>query len=475
MTLSFDVSSGLTVSPATHTFNSSNWDIVKNFRVRAEHDDDGVNQTLEIIPKGAGANYDGVSGDKITVTVVDDDTPDLEISQSSVTVGETATLTNAYTIKPTTQPTGTFEVTLESDDSKVTVSPTTMTFDGGNWQTAQQVQVTAGDDDDAFNNTAMITHTASMDAGQNEYDGVTGNAVTVTVDDNDTQGVNVVPTTLTITEGQSQTYNISLDTLPVDANGAPDTVTVTITNPTNTDISASPTTVTLNSGNWKDGVNVTVSVAEDTDTTADMETITHAVSGADYGNETAASVTVTATDNDTAGVDIPTTSVNPAEGGTATYTVELLTQPTGTVTVTMISNNSEVTLSDSSLEFDGGTWDTPQTVTVTAAEDADAAEDTGNNHTRSEWSGIQRGADAGSGQCDGCGKRHVGDHRGAIDFVDHGGRRWDGHGRLHGDAVGGSVGRERDGADHRIGRRQRIDESDFVDVQRQPMDRPDDE
>ncbi len=376
MTLSFDVSSGLTVSPATHTFNSSNWDTVKIFRVRAEHDDDGVNQTLEIIPKGAGANYDGVSGDKITVTVVDDDTPDLEISQSSVTVGETATLTNAYTIKPTTQPTGTFEVTLESDDSKVTVSPTTMTFDGGNWQTAQQVQVTAGDDDDAFDDTAMITHTASMDAGQNEYDGVTGNAVTVTVDDNDTQGVNVVPTTLTITEGQSQTYNISLDTLPVDANGAPDTVTVTITNPTNTDISASPTTVTLNSGNWKDGVNVTVSVAEDTDTTADMETITHAVSGADYGNETAASVTVTATDNDTAGVDIPTTSVNPAEGGTATYTVELLTQPTGTVTVTMISNNSEVTLSDSSLEFDGGTWDTPQTVTVTAAEDADAAEDT---------------------------------------------------------------------------------------------------
>ena len=73
MTLSFDVSSGLTVSPATHTFHSSNWDTVKIFKVRAEHDDDGVKQTLEIIPKGAGANYDGLSGDKITVTVIDDD------------------------------------------------------------------------------------------------------------------------------------------------------------------------------------------------------------------------------------------------------------------------------------------------------------------------------------------------------------------------------------------------------------------
>ena len=140
MTLSFDVSSGLTVSPATHTFNSSNWDTVRTFRVRAEHDVDGVNQTLEIIPKGAGANYDGLSGDKITVTVIDDDPPDLEISQSSVTVGETATLTNAYTIKPTTQPTGTFEVTLESDDSKVTVSPTTLNFDGTNWEVPQSVK-----------------------------------------------------------------------------------------------------------------------------------------------------------------------------------------------------------------------------------------------------------------------------------------------------------------------------------------------
>ena len=374
-TIGFTVPTGLTVTPSSWTFNSGNWSNPKEFRVTAANDPDGVNNEYSVSSSMTGADYNGSSPDPVEIRVIDDDEPMLDISQTSVTVGETATLMNAYTVKPTTQPTGMFTVALASNSSKVTVSPLILTFAAGDWETAQPVQLFAVDDDDAFDDTAMITHTASMSSGQDEYDGVTGTAVTVTADDDDTQGVNVVPTALTITEGNDAEYTISLDTLPVDTNGVASTVTVTLTNPSNTDISGSPTTVTLNSGNWQSGVPVTVEVAEDADTTADMETITHAVSGADYGGESAASVTVTATDNDTVGVDIPTTAITPTEGGTATYTVELLTQPTGTVTVTMSSNNSDVTLSHSSLTFTGTTWNTAETVTVTAAEDADAAED----------------------------------------------------------------------------------------------------
>ena len=375
-TIGFTVPTGLTVTPSSWTFNSGNWSNPKEFRVTAANDPDGVNNEYSVSSSMTGADYNGSSPDPVEIRVIDDDEPMLDISQTSVTVDETATLMNAYTVKPTTQPTGTFTVALASNSSKVTVSPLILTFTAGDWETAQPVQLFAVDDDDAFDDTAMITHTASMSSGQDEYDGVTGTAVTVTADDDDTQGVNVVPTALTITEGNDAEYTISLDTLPVDTNGVASTVTVTLTNPSNTDISGSPTTVTLNSGNWQSGVPVTVEVAEDADTTADMETITHAVSGADYGGESAASVTVTATDNDTVGVDIPTTAITPTEGGTATYTVELLTQPTGTVTVTMSSDNSDVTLSHSSLTFTGTTWNTAETVTVTAAEDADAAEDT---------------------------------------------------------------------------------------------------
>ena len=383
MTLSFDVSSGLTVSPATHTFNSSNWDTVRTFRVRAEHDVDGVNQTLEIIPKGAGANYDGLSGDKITVTVIDDDTPDLEISQSSVTVGETATLTNAYTIKPTTKPTGTFEVTLESDDSKVTVSPTTLNFDGTNWEVPQSVSVNADADDDAFHNVATISHEATMPVGDTrEYDGVIGPTVEVTVTDDDTPRIKTTPMTLDINEPMSgtatATYIVTLATRPVHpGTGEADSVLVTIVDPTSpSDISADPATVTLNSSNWNTGVEVTVSVTPDDDTVKDTGTITHTASGADYGSAGADTVVVSVVDTDSPNVLITPSNVDVTEGtSNGSYEVKLSTQPASDVRVTPRSNHTEVTFSPATLTFTNSNWNTAQSVTVTAAEDADAAPD----------------------------------------------------------------------------------------------------
>ena len=400
MTVRFDLSPGLTISPPTRNFDSSDWDTSKMFTVKALHDDDGVNETLEITPKGAGANYQDVSGDKITVTVRDDDEPDLEISETLVTVDETTTQ-DAYTIKPTTQPTGTFEVTLESDDtSKVTVSPQTMTFNSGDWQTPQLAQVTAENDADAFDDIVMITHTATMTSSDHdEYHGVTGDPVTVTVDDDDERGVTFINTTtdgttdtISVNEDSSSTYRIRLTSAPYPED---DEVTVTITDPSETDpvsnpdIKAEPPSVTLDKDNWETGAEVTVSMDEDADTTHDSGTISHTVTGADYEtfSVTAPSVRVNTVDNDSPSVKITITgsSVNPTEGSTDTYLVELNTQPTDTVTVTLGSNNEEVTLSTSSITtsaemieitFDENSWNTAETVTVTAAEDADAAEDT---------------------------------------------------------------------------------------------------
>ena len=66
-----------------------------------------------------------------------------------------------------------------------------------------------------------------------------------------------------------------------------------------------------------------------------------------------------------------------AEGGTGNYTVKLATEPTGTVTVSIASNNSDVTVSPASLTFHasgaGKPWNTAQTVTVSAGQDGDDA------------------------------------------------------------------------------------------------------
>ena len=84
-------------------------------------------------------------------------------------------------------------------------------------------------------------------------------------------------------------------------------------------------------------------------------------------------MTVTVTDNDTRGVRVTPTSLTVNEGGTTgnTYTVVLDTQPTATVTVTIVdpTDNTDVTANPASLTFSTSNWATAQTVTVSAAED----------------------------------------------------------------------------------------------------------
>ena len=68
----------------------------------------------------------------------------------------------------------------------------------------------------------------------------------------------------------------------------------------------------------------------------------------------------------------------------STYTVALNTPPTADVTVTITSDNSDVTTSPINLTFTALDWNSPKTVTIIAAEDANIVEDTANlGHTAS--------------------------------------------------------------------------------------------
>ncbi len=63
------------------------------------------------------------------------------------------------------------------------------------------------------------------------------------------------------------------------------------------------------------------------------------------------------------------------EGGSGTVDMVLNSQPTGDVVVTPHSTNSDVTVNQATYTFTNGNWDTPQTITVSAAEDDDALPD----------------------------------------------------------------------------------------------------
>ena len=122
-------------------------------------------------------------------------------------------------------------------------------------------------------------------------------------------------------------------------------MTVTINDPTdNTDVTANPASLTFSTSNW-DPCAQTSRFRRPRTATAG-----HGHGDAHRGRRglrsfAASSVAVTVTDNDTPGVTVTPMSLTVGEGGTGTYTVVLNTLPTGDVTVGIVSNNTDVTVS----------------------------------------------------------------------------------------------------------------------------------
>ena len=100
------------------------------------------------------------------------------------------------------------------------------------------------------------------------------------------------------------------------------------------------------------------------------------------GSTTATGMSVTGTDavivdNDGRGVAVSATALEVPEGGNSAYTVVLESKPSATVTVTLsASGDSDVTVSPTSLSFTTSDWNEARAVTVSAARDDDAANDT---------------------------------------------------------------------------------------------------
>src|SRR5207249_2370587 len=86
-----------------------------------------------------------------------------------------------------------------------------------------------------------------------------------------------------------------------------------------------------------------------------------------------ADVSATNTDNDAAGITVTPTAglVTTESGGTASFTVQLDTQPTADVVIPVSSSNTaEGTVSSANLTFTAANWNAAQTVTVTGVDDA---------------------------------------------------------------------------------------------------------
>ena len=145
--------------------------------------------SYEVRVRATNAEGDGVwspSGTGTTGrTTITTDPPGVTVSPTALTVTEEDTAGDSYRVVLDSQPTAEVVVTVAGHaGTEVTPSPTSLTFTRSNWDTAQTVTVTAGDDADTVNDTVTLTHSAA--STDSNYQGITIDDVTVTDNDIDT-------------------------------------------------------------------------------------------------------------------------------------------------------------------------------------------------------------------------------------------------------------------------------------------------
>ncbi len=317
----------------------------------------------------------GVSG--ATLSIADNDERGVTVSATDLSLSEGGSAT--YTVVLDTEPTETVTVTPSLSGSlDVAFEPSSLTFTSSDWDQGQTVSVSAAHDADAANDTATILHAVSgADYGAN---GATAADVSVMVEDDET------------------TVTLTVNPAAVDEGGGGTTVTVTGTFDGATRNESTTLTVSVGASDDAaiagtdyvavENLSLTIPSGEASATATFMLTsVDDLVAEPDEAVSIAGTTevegfevigtTLVIDDNDERGVTVSPTDLTLPEGDSATYTVVLDTEPTDTVTVTPTVNGSaDATFTPSSLMFTPSDWDTAQTVTVTAAQDADAANDT---------------------------------------------------------------------------------------------------
>ncbi|HPM85381.1 MAG TPA: cadherin repeat domain-containing protein, partial [Candidatus Anammoximicrobium sp.] len=323
------------------------------------------------------ADGDGETVDKtltVSVTDVHDDPAGFLVSAISGDVteaGGTATFTIALTRPPTVDVTVQF---VSSDTTEGTVSPSSITFTAaeGDWQTARTITVTGvddqiDDDDVAFSIIGTATTTDP------EYNGIHPAPVSVmNRDDNDTAGIEVSAISSDVTEdGQTvATFTVWLTSEPTG------TVEIGISSSDPSEGTVSPAALTFDAANWHEPQTVTVTGVDDWLDDGDVwfQIITAAAVSPDakYSGRNAADLTLKNVDDDTAGFTLDKTQVTVGEDGTTdAFTVVLDAQPVTDVVLDISSSNAaEATVDRPRLTFTPADWNLPQTVTITAVDDA---------------------------------------------------------------------------------------------------------
>ncbi|MDP6287158.1 MAG: hypothetical protein QF548_04700, partial [Acidimicrobiales bacterium] len=259
-----------TVSTASLTFTTGNWNTAQTVTVTGIDDDvDDGDQTstvtLSVNDSSSDDNFDPLADQTVSVTTTDNDTAGFTLSGTTASVSETGT-TDTFTVVLDSEPTGNVVFSLSSADTgEATVSPAALTFTSSNWDTAQTVTVTGIDDSASDGNqTTDVTVTVNdSSTADSTYDALGDQAVAVTTADDDSPGFTVAASggDTTVTEsGGTDTFTVVLTSKPAG------NVEFSLSSADTGEATVAPSTLTFTDVNWDVAQTVTVTGVDDSAT-----------------------------------------------------------------------------------------------------------------------------------------------------------------------------------------------------------------
>ena len=370
--------------PANVVFNSGQTEKTFDFEATDDAiDDDGESVKLgfQNLPTGVSAG----SNDETTVSITDNDTAGVTVSDTSLDIDEGDS--DTYTVVLDSRPTHNVTITVnDPSNTDITADPADLTFTPSNWNTARTVTVSASHDSGHDDEDGTVTHTAA--STDTKYAGISVGNVLVNVTDDDDVPVTVSfgQETYDAVEGESVAVTVTLSADPER------TVTIPITATNQDGASAAdysvPSSVVFSSGETEKTFDFEATDDEEED---DDESVKLTFGGlpnaVSEGTTNQAVVSIIDTDGGGGGgnkgipiedlvavtVSFEQASYAVAEGNSVTVKVTLDQDPERTVTIPLTTTNqggassADYSSLPANVEFVSG--DTEKTFSFSATQD----------------------------------------------------------------------------------------------------------
>jgi len=366
-----------TLGVTSATFTNATWNVTQTIILNSADDflidgDQTTSITAQINPL-SDAGFTGSVSQTISVITKDNDSGDFILGSISGNLTEDPPNTVNFSVVLTAQPSSTVIIDFSSGDlTEATMVTNSVSFTSGNWNIPVLVYVSSVDElifDGSQTTSITATVSSSSDPG---FTSASSQIINVITEDNDKPSYTVNPVVGALTEGDMTTvyFTVILDATPSS------NVIINLANGDPSEVTLSTTSITFTPANWNVTQTITLFSEDDPIIDGPQNTVITAsingLSDPNFASLDDQTVSVITNDNDSASVKVTVIDNLTSEyGDTGSFEMVLESQPTGEVTIDLISSNLlEGKLIDNSVTFNSSNWDTPQVVSVEGIDDS---------------------------------------------------------------------------------------------------------